>query len=170
MPVAAKLEKLLLDAANSTISSESLPGDIVEMYSKDLDATRLAPQLQMLPQLLCMYNECCPQTAIQRITNVRTLCDIMNNVTVSRTVFDQINKLLHILLTIPATTATAERSFSTLRRLKTYLHSTMSQSRLNHLMILHIHKQRTDELNVLDIAKEFIEINDRRVKFFGRFV
>ena len=170
MPVAAKLEKLLLNAANATSDIGSDSGEIVEMYSKDLDATRLAPQLQMLPQLLRTYNECYPQTAIQRITNVRTLCDIMNNVTVSRTMFDQINKLLHILLTIPVTTATAERSFSTLRRLKTYLRSTMSQSRLNHLMILHIHKNRTDELNILDIAKEFIEVNDRRIKFFGRFI
>ena len=83
--------------------------------------------------------------------------------------FNQVNKLLHIVLTIPVTTSTAERSFSTLRRLKTYLRSTMSQTRLNHLMLLHIHKDRTDELNICDIAKEFIEVNDRRVKLFGRF-
>ena len=47
---------------------------------------------------------------------------------------------------LPATTATAERSFSSLRRLKTYLRTTMSSQRLNHLMILHVHKDSTESL------------------------
>ena len=140
MPVAARLEKKLLDAANSTFRSKEFSGDI-EMYSKDLDTAHLVTQLQMLPELVRTYNECNPQTSIRRITSVRTLCDVMNSVTVSRSMFNQVNKLLHIVLTIPVTTSTAERSFSTLRRLKTYLRSTMSQTRLNHLMLLHIHRQ-----------------------------
>ena len=168
MPVAARLEKVLIGAANGTFSDKDLSGEI-QMYSKDLDTTHLVTQLQMLPELIRTYNECNPQTVIQRVTSLRTLCDVMNTVTVSRSMFNQINKLLRIVLTIPVTTSTAERSFSTLRRLKTYLRSTMSQTRLNHLMILHIHKDRTDELNMCDIAKEFIQVNDRRVKFFGRF-
>ena len=77
MPVAAKLEKLLVSAANTTINRES---DITDIYSKDLDAVHLATQLQILPQLL---HTCSPQSAVQRITNVRALCDIMNKFTVS---------------------------------------------------------------------------------------
>ena len=42
------------------------------------------------------------------------------------------------------TSATAERTFSTLRRLKNYLRSNMSQERLNHTIILHTCKDRTD--------------------------
>ena len=42
----------------------------------------------------------------------------------------------------------AEQS-STLRRLKTFLQSTMSQPRLNHVMILHIHKDKTDQVLTL---------------------
>jgi hypothetical protein len=36
-------------------------------------------------------------------------------------------KVMKIVLTMPVSTCTAERSFSCLRRLKTYLRSTMTQ-------------------------------------------
>jgi len=42
-----------------------------------------------------------------------------------------------LLLVVPATSATAERSFSALRWLKIYLRATMGQARLNSLLILH---------------------------------
>lgn len=45
----------------------------------------------------------------------------------------------------------------------------MTEKRLNHLILLHSHKQRTDDINVLDIAKEFIQRNERRSKYFGVF-
>ena len=41
-----------------------------------------------------------------------------------------------VLLTIPVTVASAERSFSKLKLLKTYLRSTMTQERLNDLAII----------------------------------
>jgi hypothetical protein len=45
--------------------------------------------------------------------------------------YPNVHKLLTILATLPVTTASAERSFSTLRRLKTYLKATMTSKRLN---------------------------------------
>ena len=56
----------------------------------------------------------------------------------------ELAKLFCLALTIPVTTSTAERSFSTLRRLKTYLRSTMTQERLNHIAVLHVHKSVSD--------------------------
>uniref|UniRef100_A0A8D8LGS4 HAT C-terminal dimerisation domain-containing protein n=1 Tax=Cacopsylla melanoneura TaxID=428564 RepID=A0A8D8LGS4_9HEMI len=47
------------------------------------------------------------------------------------TFFPDIRKALMILLTIPPTTANIERSFSTLRRVKIWLRSTMTESRLS---------------------------------------
>ena len=40
--------------------------------------------------------------------------------------------------------AVSERSFSALKRVKTYLRSTTVDSKLNHLLMLHAHKDRTD--------------------------
>jgi hypothetical protein len=46
---------------------------------------------------------------------------------------------LQIYATLPVTTATGERSFSTLKLLKTYLRSTMNENRLDGLALMYIH-------------------------------
>ncbi len=79
----------------------------------------------------------------------------------------QVSKLVRLLLVMPATNAGSERSFSAVRRTKTYLRSTMSQQRLNHLMLLHVHKSHTDSLSLVDVAKDFIAGNDHRKHVFG---
>ncbi|XP_026821786.1 uncharacterized protein LOC113560218 [Rhopalosiphum maidis] len=53
----------------------------------------------------------------------------------------QVTKLSSLILTIPATSAGAERSFSTLKRIHTYLRNSQSQNRLSALSILSIEKQ-----------------------------
>ena len=50
----------------------------------------------------------------------------------------ELAKAIHILAVIPATSCSAERSFSSLRRLKTYLRNTCGQERLSSLALLHI--------------------------------
>ena len=54
--------------------------------------------------------------------------------------FPNLSRAFTALLTLPITTATAEKSFSELRRLKTYLRSTMKEDRLSWLALMHIHK------------------------------
>lgn len=51
-----------------------------------------------------------------------------------------VRMLLQLLCTLPVTTSTAERSFSALRRLKTYIRSTVMEERLNGLALLNIHQ------------------------------
>ena len=51
-----------------------------------------------------------------------------------------------ILLTIPITVASAERSFSKLKLIKSFLWSTMSQERLNGLTIISIEKDLVSKL------------------------
>ena len=50
-----------------------------------------------------------------------------------------IRHAFNILLALPATTCTVERSFSTLRQVKTWLRSTMSSERLSALCMLSVH-------------------------------
>ena len=52
-----------------------------------------------------------------------------------KSVFPNILILLVIFLTVPVTSAECERSFSCLKRLKTWLRSTIGQSRLSSLAI-----------------------------------
>ena len=71
---------------------------------------------------------------------------------------------------MPATNAVSERSFSTLKRVKTYLRSTTGDSRLNHLMMLHVHKDRTDAITLVDVANDFVGKKENRKQLFGKFL
>ncbi len=53
-----------------------------------------------------------------------------------------------------------------MKRVKTYLRSTMSQSRLNHLMVLKIYKEKLDKLKV---ANEFVRGSEHPLRIFGDF-
>ena len=81
----------------------------------------------------------------------------------------EIDKALKIYFTLPVTSSTAERSFSSLRRLKTFIRSTMTQSRLNNLLLLYIHPAETNDLDLNNIAKQFAHVNSRRCNYFGKF-
>ena len=67
----------------------------------------------------------------------------------------QASTLLKLVLVMPATNAESERSFSAMRRVKNDLRSCMSEDRLNHLMLLHVHKHRTDALHIVKVANRF---------------
>ena len=73
--------------------------------------------------------------------------------------------LVMLLLVNLASTATAERSFISLRRLKTYLRSTYGRRRLNNLAICHVHKYVMDTIDVTKLMKKFTK--DNRSQIFG---
>ena len=80
----------------------------------------------------------------------------------------ELSKALQILSVIPATSCSAERSFSSLRKLKTYLRSTMGQERLSNLALLHIEREYVDKVieDMEDIINTFGERNGRQSLFF----
>ena len=106
---------------------------------------------------------------IKQVTNVRTIVSAMSERAIYQGMLQEVDKLLKLYLTFPVTTATAERSFSSLRRVKTYLRSTMTSCRLNNLFLLYIHKEKTDALALCKVAKEFVSVNSRRSHYFGWF-
>ena len=60
------------------------------------------------------------------------------------------------MFAIPATNAVNERSFSALKRVKTYLRSTTGEGRLNHLVLLHVHKELADGIDMVEVANLFV--------------
>jgi len=70
--------------------------------------------------------------------------------------------LLQILLTAPVSAASAERSFSCLRRLKTWLRSTITQDRLTGLALMSIN--RHIDIDIDTILNIFAN-SDRRLLF-----
>ncbi|CAF4783359.1 unnamed protein product [Pieris macdunnoughi] len=57
-----------------------------------------------------------------------TVVDVLKK---TNSLFPETEKALKILIALPCTTCTVELSFSSLRRLKTWLRSTMAEDRLN---------------------------------------
>ena len=72
---------------------------------------------------------------------------------------------LQILLTIPVTVAFAERNFSKLKLIKSYLRSTMSQERLRRLAILLIKNEMLEELEYKNLISQFASQNARKIYF-----
>ena len=81
----------------------------------------------MLPDLVRTVSDQ-QQYGIKKVTSIGTLIDLMNANTFSKTFLNEVDRLLRIYLTIPMTSATAEQTLSTLRRLKSYLQSTDSKA------------------------------------------
>uniref|UniRef100_H3ADW4 DUF4371 domain-containing protein n=1 Tax=Latimeria chalumnae TaxID=7897 RepID=H3ADW4_LATCH len=73
-----------------------------------------------------------------------------------RELLPELTKLIKLVLTYCTCDLLHIRSFSTLRRIKTYLRSTMGQARLNHVAILHGHKHLARKINLNMVANEFI--------------
>jgi len=71
-----------------------------------------------------------------------------------------------VLLTIPVTVASAERSFSKLKLLKTYLRSTMTQERLNDLAIIALEGELLEKIDYEHIIEDFISKNTKRMMLF----
>ncbi|XP_031327474.1 zinc finger MYM-type protein 1-like [Photinus pyralis] len=77
-------------------------------------------------------------------------------------VFPNVEIALRMFVTMAVTVCSAERSFSTLKRLKTYLRTTMQQNRLNALTILTIESDITIKLDFDSLINSFASIKSRR--------
>ena len=93
--------------------------------------------------------------------------DFIINLDGGRPVLSKVVKLVGLVLVIPATNATSECSFSVLKRVKTYFRSSMKQQCLNDFMILHVHRELTDDLDLVGCTNDFVSANDRRLKHWG---
>uniref|UniRef100_A0A8C8R7F8 Uncharacterized protein n=1 Tax=Pelusios castaneus TaxID=367368 RepID=A0A8C8R7F8_9SAUR len=75
------------------------------------------------------------------------------------TCFPDVKKLVQVALTIPMSSCSYERSFSVLRRLHTWLRSTMGQDRLQHLAMLSIEKNSLESVPVDAIIDHFANMH-----------
>ena len=76
--------------------------------------------------------------------------------------------MFELILVLPASSASAERSFSRMKLIKTRLRSTMTAKRLNHLMIIGNYKSLVDKLDMNKIANDFISRCPRHKSTFEK--
>ena len=162
--VYSNLEQLLL----KTIEGEDITAElefVCDFYKDDLNDNLLQTQL------LTFRTEF--QRAHSNLTTKPDIFDIKDYFHslsgAQRALLSQVSTVLELILVMPATNATSERSFSALRRVKTYLRNTMSQQRMNNLMLLHVHKDVVDSLDLKSVANDFVMDSEHRQKIFGKF-
>ena len=135
---------------------------ITSFYQKDLDSNRLSLHRRMFLDQITLKD-----------VKIKSLQDVVIYLNANRNLADlkpEFMKLIRLLLTIPASSCIAERSFSALRRLQNYLRSPMKSNRLNHLSLIHVHSDLTNELfqnNRIEIINKFILQNQSRKSTFA---
>ena len=153
-------ENLILSCANGSMDANEravIIDSVCTHFRSDLDNRRLSFQLEMLRDL--MFGK--PAQILGDVTS-----DLLNLGVASR-IYSEVEKLTTLLLVVPASSATAERSFSCLRRMKAYLRATMGQERLNNLLVMNIHQDISDNLDLKKVASDFVTLNDYRRTVFG---
>ena len=157
------MESILLKSACGEECNSELKSFSESVFQADFSIPQLEKQLAILVDVIRVE-----LPDVKRVTNIRTICTAMEAHR-NRSMLSEVHKLLRLFLTIPVTSSTSERSFSAMRRLYTYLRSSMTESRFNNCFILHVHKELAERINLEDVAKEFISRNDERVRYFGVF-
>ena len=158
---------LLIDAANGG-DVPDIPEVIVQYFQGKIDSARLRIQLLMLPDAVCTAFA---GTAIKikKVAQVRTIADTLNQSEFVKGVFCEVDKLLRAYLTFPVTSAAAETPFSSLRWIKTFLRSSMTQQCLNNLFLLYVHTERTELLDLTSVARDFMSVNSHWLNYFGKY-
>ncbi|KAK0152297.1 Zinc finger MYM-type protein 1 [Merluccius polli] len=147
--------KILQELDDMLVTGEV--SEIVGQYP-ELDMNSLKIQLSMF-------------RSSYQIKSTTDAADIMRKMPVEvRGLFNQVETLLRLLLVIPASSSEAEQSFSALRRLKTWLRSSMTQMRLNHAAVCHVHQDMLDDVDTQQICQQFIDVNEKRRHVFGSFI
>ena len=120
-----------------------------ETYS-DINGLDLFSELKVLKEVL-QINEISPINVLNYIKRLES--------------FPNACIAFKILLTILLTIASAERSFSKLKLIKSYLRSTMSEERLNGLAILSIENEILEELEYKNLISQFASQSVRKIDF-----
>jgi hypothetical protein len=116
--VYTNIQELLLKATANEIYDAELT-EVLKVYGEDLDTFQLEGQLLLLPQVAASMGYDMSRFSIDDlITFFQSLDDSR------KLLLSEICTLGKLLLVMPATNAASERSFSALKRVKTYLRST----------------------------------------------
>ena len=118
--------------------------------SKDIDANKLCSELQAVARKVSLNLK--PLDVLNYIYDYN-LPEVLPNVVFA----------LRIFLTLPVSVATAERSFSKLKLIKTYLRSTISEDRLVGLATLSIEHEIGQSIEMNEIISSFSKQEARKI-------
>ena len=129
------------------------------IYKDDVDFWALDVELHAWYNYKKMYPAQFDTQKIKQLSQQFVVCHLNE-------VMPQLFKLLKIYLSIPVTSATGERSFSCLPRVKNYLRNTIGQQRLSDLAVLSIESEQMVNVDIEEVINKFNAEKNRRINFF----
>ena len=144
-------QKLLLTAKQLQDSTF-----LFQINSKDKGISKLL--LKLLPSLFELKDN---DTIV-----MSTIIKKLQNMSRNRSFL--ISEIVRLLLLSQVTNAESEAIFSALKPVITYLRSTMRNNRLQALILVHVHRNILDNINLADVANEFVDRKDSRKHKFRR--
>jgi len=103
--------------------------------------------LDLLKAEMLILKNCLPSSYNHNIDTTKDIC--------KKATFPNVFKLLQVALTIPVSSATCERSFSSMRRLKNWLRASMEQQRFTNLSILNIERDIVNKISSSEILEKY---------------
>lgn len=156
MKIAARREDIILKAVKGAMIAEADLDSL--LLPNNIDVTALHLQLRMLSDL----------TKLEKFRTAHEIGHFLSKLHLqTRELLKEVEKLVQLCLCLPVSTASSERSFSALRRLKMWLRNTISKRRLTHMVLLHVHGDVLDNINIHSIMQEFVRSTPERKSTFG---
>ncbi|XP_059629771.1 uncharacterized protein LOC132272687 [Cornus florida] len=100
--------------------------------------------------------------SFQNLSTISDLCKMLAK-TRKRETYYLIDRLIRLILTLFVSTATTERAFSAMKRVKTKLCNKMADEFLADCMILNIERELAEDIDIDSVVNEFDSLKDRRV-------
>lgn len=168
LKVLRDIDECLIKGANGESNALEVKRKLANL-STSVNLDTLSEELQELPVHIKIYNKETSVVPIRKVTKVSTICDVLTEKQSSKECLPEVHKLLKLYNSVPLVSATAERTFSVMRRLKSWLRSTLTANSLNNKMFASIHRDRMDDVSSEKIAREFVANSQERRNYFGRF-
>jgi hypothetical protein len=144
------------------LTGKAEPGDVSTIFST---YTNFIPCRSSLLRHLESLKELCDGDQSNLIDVFKKLREVHEKKL--DVLFKDVIMLARIYMACPVTSVECERSFSVMRRLKTWLRRTTGQSRMNHELLLAIHSARA--VSVDDVIYDFVSLNEQRQDDLGLY-
>nr|XP_043639431.1 uncharacterized protein LOC122610514 [Erigeron canadensis] len=157
-----KVELLSLGA---TLCSKQINiGDIVLLVEKyyPIDFTE-QERNQLRCQLETFQVERINNAKLSKVPTLSDLCQTLVE-TGKNSMYDLVERVCRLLLTLPVSTETTERGISTMKIFKTRLRNKMSDDNLANSMVIYIEKEIASKFDAESIIEEFKVLKGRKAK------
>ncbi|XBI68430.1 hypothetical protein VPH35_047632 [Triticum aestivum] len=136
--------------------------DICKMVEKFYPADFTHQELIALERQLNHFaSDASNNEDLKKPTTLIALCRCLF-VTGRYRIYNMVDRLIRLLITLPVSTASAERAFSSLKIIKTRLRNTMEDEYLANSLLIQVERELAKKFNFEDIIADFKDRKKRR--------